>query len=129
MSCNILIVDDEPDVAAYLAAILRASGHTPAIAHSVDEGLALLKEARPDVICLDIMMPKESGVSMYIQLKQNEETRGIPVIVISGVEMEEQFDFRSYLPDESLPQPECFMEKPIKVEEFVATIERLLQES
>jgi CheY-like chemotaxis protein len=129
MSCKVLIVDDEPDVAAYMAAVLRASGHSSMIAHSVDEGLASLKESRPDVICLDIMMPKESGVSMYIQLKQNDDTKDIPVIVISGVELEGQFDFGSYMPDESLPPPESFMEKPIKVEEFVATIERLTRES
>jgi CheY-like chemotaxis protein len=129
MSCNVLIVDDEPDVASYLAAILRASGHAPTIAHSVEDGLASLEESLPDIICLDIMMPRESGISMYIQLKQNEETREIPVIVISGVEIEGQFDFNSYLPDEKLPPPECFMEKPIKVEEFVATVERLARES
>lgn len=129
MSCRVLIVDDEPDVAAYLAAILRANGHEPTVAHSVEEGLAALKESPPRIICLDIMMPKESGVSMYIHLKQNEETRNIPVIVISGVELEGQFDFSSYMPDETLPPPECFMEKPIKVEEFVATIERLARES
>ncbi len=129
MSYKVLIVDDEPDVASYLAAILRANGHSPVIAHSVDEGLAKLEESRPDIICLDIMLPKESGVSMYINVRQNEETRDIPVIVISGVELEGQFDFSSFLPNETLPPPECFMEKPIKVDEFVATIERLAQES
>ena len=129
MSAKILIVDDEPDVALYLATILRAYGHEPETAGSVEEGLRMLKASPPDLICLDIMMPKESGVSMYKQLKQNEETADIPVIVISGVEAEGQFDFRSYLPDETLPPPECFMEKPIKVEEFVATIERLLREN
>lgn len=127
MSCRILIVDDEPDVALYLATILRANGHQAQTAGSVEEGLRILQEASPDLICLDIMMPRESGVSMYKQLKQNEETAGIPVIVISGVETEGQFDFGKYLPDEALPPPECFMEKPIKVEEFVATIDRLLR--
>jgi len=129
MSGKILIVDDEPDVAIYLATILRANGYQATIANSVEEGLRLLKESIPDIICLDIMMPKQSGVSMYKQLKQNEETANIPVMVISGVETEGQFDFRSYMPDETLPPPECFMEKPIKIEEFVATIERLLTEN
>ena len=101
----------------------------PQTAGSVDEGLRLLREEPPDLICLDIMMPKESGVSMYKQLKQNEATSTIPVIVISGVETEGRFDFSNYLPDEELPPPECFMEKPIKVEEFVATVERLLREN
>jgi twitching motility two-component system response regulator PilH len=127
MSCRILIVDDEPDVALYLATILRTGGHEPQTAADVEEGLRLVQEAPPDLICLDIMMPKESGVSMYKQLKQNEETAAIPVIVISGVETEGKFDFSSYVPNEELPPPECFMEKPIKVDEFLETIERLLR--
>jgi twitching motility two-component system response regulator PilH len=127
MSRRILIVDDEPDVALYLATILRAYGHEPETASNVEEGLRLLETSPPALICLDIMMPKESGVSMYRQLKQNEETAGIPVIVISGVETEGQFDFSTYLPDEELPPPEFFMEKPIKIQEFISTIERLLQ--
>jgi DNA-binding response OmpR family regulator len=129
MSGKILIVDDEPDVALYLATILRAFGHESETAGSVEEGMRLLQTSRPDLICLDIMMPKESGVSMYKQLKLNTETADIPVMVISGVETEGQFDFSAYLPDDTLPPPDCFMEKPIKIEEFVATIERLLADN
>jgi twitching motility two-component system response regulator PilH len=123
---KVLIVDDEADVATYMATVLRAHGHRVTIAKSVEAGLQSVSESRPDLICLDIMMPRESGISMYRRLKQNRETASIPVIVVSGVEPEGQFDFRSYLPNESVPPPECFLEKPLDVHEFVATVERLL---
>jgi len=71
------------------------------------------------------MMPKESGIMMYIQLKKDQETVDIPVIIVSGVAQEGGFDFRSYVPDESVAEPECFMEKPIDVDEYVKTIKQL----
>jgi two-component system phosphate regulon response regulator PhoB len=126
VGARVLIVDDEPDVAKYLATVLRARGHTPVVAGSVRAGFEQLSEALPDLICLDIMMPRESGVSMYIRLKQDSKTQSIPVIVISGVEPQEQFDLRTYVKGEPVPPPECFLEKPVKVEEFVATVERLV---
>lgn len=126
MGGKVLIVDDEPDVARYLSAVLRANGHTPTIANSVETGLNILNDTRPDLICLDIMMPNESGISMYKRLKEDSSTERIPVIIISGVEVEGQFDFRSFLPDESVPPPECFLEKPVNVKEFIATVEHLI---
>jgi len=125
VGARVLIVDDEPDVATYLATVLRAHGHRPEVAGSVEEGFTRLDEALPDLICLDIMMPKESGISMYARLKRESRTRSIPVLVISGVATAGQFDFRAYLPDESIPPPEQFLEKPVAVEEFVAAVARL----
>ena len=126
MGARVLIVDDEPDVATYLATVLRARGHTPVVAGSVRAGYELLSEALPDLICLDIMMPRESGISMYIRLKEDSDTEPIPVIVISGVVPEGGFDLRSYVKGKSVPPPECFLEKPVDVEEFIATVERLV---
>lgn len=125
MGARVLIIDDEPDVAAYLATVLRANGHSPVIAGSAEAGFASLKEERPDVICLDIMMPKESGISMYIRLRQDRDTMHIPVIMISGVDLEEQLDSHFRLPDHTVPRPEYFMDKPVDVGEFLAAIERL----
>lgn len=126
MSRKVLIVDDEPDVARYLAMVLRANGFSPVVADSVESGLKIVDELQPDLVCLDIMMPKESGISMYRRLRQGQKTRRIPVIIISGAEQEEKFDFRSYLPEESIPEPDCYMEKPIDVEKYLGAVERLI---
>ncbi|MCK5125501.1 MAG: response regulator [candidate division Zixibacteria bacterium] len=125
MSLKVLIVDDESDVARYLAMIVQANGFIPKVANNVEDGLEIVNDFKPDLVCLDIMMPKESGVSMYQQLRENKATRHIPVIIISGAEQEEKFDFRNYLPDESVPEPECYMEKPVDVDKYIAMIKRL----
>ena len=125
MGVKILIVDDEPDVTRYLAMILRANGYSPTVADSAEDGFKIVSELMPDLVCLDIMMPRESGISMYQKLRESEYTRSIPVLFISGAEQEEQFDFRSYLSDESIPEPDGYLEKPIDVEKYMATVRRL----
>jgi len=126
VSRKVLIVDDEPDVARYLAMVLRANGFSPVVADSVESGLKIVDELEPDLVCLDIMMPRESGISMYRRLRQSQKTRRIPVIIISGAEQEVKFDFRAYLPEESIPEPDCYMEKPIDVEKYLGAVERLI---
>lgn len=125
MGVKVLIVDDEPDVAAYMAAALRANGHSPTVAHSATSALELLHRSQPDLICLDIMMPRESGMSMYLRLKKSDVFRTIPVLIVSGVGQDGQLDFRNYVADESVPPPESYLEKPIKVDDFIATVEKL----
>lgn len=126
MSDRVLIVDDEPDVARYLSTILQANGFDATIANDVKTGLEKVAEVRPQLICLDIMMPKETGISMYRELKANDSTRLIPVIIISGAEQEDKFDFRAYMPEESIAEPERYMEKPVDVDVFVSTVRKLI---
>ena len=53
--------------------------------------------------------------------------QGIPVLIISGVVQAGEFDFRSYVPDESVPPPEAYLEKPINVPEFLQVVEHLTE--
>ena len=126
MSKKVLIVDDEPDITTYLSMVLKANGYLSAVALDAGAGLETARDVRPDLICLDIMMPRESGISMYTQLKEDPALKNIPVMIISGVAPEGKFDFRSYVPDKSIPPPEHFMEKPINIDEYLKVIERLI---
>ncbi len=127
MAKKILIVDDEVDITTYLSAVLQANGYSSAIATDADAGFVLAGDVHPDLICLDIMMPKESGISMYARLKRDPDLQHIPVIIISGVEQGGTFDFRSYVADDTIPEPERFMEKPIDVEKYIQAIEELVR--
>lgn len=122
---KILIVDDEPDVAAYLTAVLDSNGYKSYSAADIKTAMQLIKKIHPDLICLDIVMPKETGISLYIKLHQEKEAGNIPVMIISGIVDSEKFNFRSYVKDEKVPEPECFMEKPIDIKKFIWNIERL----
>jgi DNA-binding response OmpR family regulator len=126
MAQTILIVEDEQDVATYLAMVLKTNGFTPIVAASVEQGLDEVRQKRPDLICLDIMMPKESGISMYTRLKEDSNLRTIPVIIISGAGQDGAFDFRSYVPDTSIPEPDYYIEKPVTADQYINVINKIL---
>lgn len=124
-SKKILIIDDEPDVVDYLTAILHVNGFETFSDSNVKHGIGLVDEIKPDLICLDIMMPQETGLSFYKKLRQNEEYKKMPVIIISGAIESGKFDFRSYIEDESISAPNLYLEKPIDIDEFIKNINRL----
>ena len=126
---KILIIDDEPDVAFYLKTLLEDHGYATMFAHQADDGLKIAHEEKPDLLCLDIMMPKKSGITLYKEFKENENLRHIPVIIISGVESAHSFKgpkFRKLIPDHSIPEPVAFFEKPINIPAFLDLVTTLL---
>jgi CheY-like chemotaxis protein len=126
MGKKILIVDDEPDVVTYLTTVLKHGGFTPISATTAQSGLEKVDAEHPDLICLDIMMPRASGITLYTRLKEDHRFRSIPVIVISGVVQAGEFDFREFVPDLSVPPPEEYVEKPICIDHFLETVSRLI---
>ena len=69
MSKKILVVDDEADVRTFLSTVLKKHGYEVIMAHNGGEGLELAKKEKPDLITLDLMMPKQSGTDMYRKLQ------------------------------------------------------------
>ncbi len=122
---KILIVDDEPDVVAYLSAVLESNGYKAYSAGDIKSAMKFVKEILPDLICLDIVMPNETGISFYIKLQKEKEFKNIPVIIVSGIIESEKFNFRSYVKDESIKPPKCYMEKPVNIKSFIKNIEEL----
>lgn len=122
---GVLIVDDEPDVVRYLSAVLESHDFRVRSADNTAGALRQIARQIPSVICLDIMMPEESGLSLFVKLRRQKYTRDIPVIVISGLESEADFDVRHFVKDTAVAPPEQYIEKPINVDSFVAAVKRL----
>ncbi len=122
MSKTVLIVDDEQDVVDYLSAVLDSCGYESIEACNADDGFAAALARKPDLICLDVMMPEESGVSLYIRLKENGELRDTPVLIISGMESEQERDIHELVREKSIPPPDEYIEKPINVDQFMQTV-------
>jgi DNA-binding response OmpR family regulator len=122
---KILIIDDEPDVNMYLEAVLESSGFETYSIKDVSNAMERVKEIKPKLICLDIMMPRETGISFYSRLRKDEKYCKTPVIIISGVVESEKFNIHSFISDKSVSPPEYYMEKPINVEKFLNAVKQL----
>jgi DNA-binding response OmpR family regulator len=120
---KILIVDDEPDVVDFLSSFLEDSGYEVISAADGEEGFRKVREEHPDLISLDITMPRESGVRMYRDVVESAETADIPVIIVTGISI----DFKQFLYSRKhLKPPAGYFEKPIDKEEFLCKIQSLL---
>jgi DNA-binding response OmpR family regulator len=81
----ILVVDDDPDLVETVAMMLESKGCEVGQAYDGIEGEESVKARRPDLVILDIMMPRKDGYVLCSELKENEETRDIPVILLTAV--------------------------------------------
>jgi CheY-like chemotaxis protein len=81
----ILVVDDDPDLVETVAMMLESKGCEVGMAYDGIEGEESIKQRRPDLVILDIMMPRKDGYVLCGELKTNPATRDIPVILLTAV--------------------------------------------
>lgn len=82
---KILIVEDDPTLLEMYSLKLKEEGFTFFAAADGETGLGIALKEKPHVILLDIMMPKMDGFTVLVELKKNQETKNIPVIMLSNL--------------------------------------------
>lgn len=85
MSKRVLIIDDEKDTITYLASILKKEGYDVIFAEDGVEGLEKARNEKPDMIVLDILMPRKNGIKVLEALRRNDESGNIAVIMLSKI--------------------------------------------
>ena len=120
---TVLIIDDEPDTVTYFSSLLEDNGYVTTTARNGAEAIERVKEARPDLITLDITMPETSGVRCYRDLRETEAWQTIPVIIITGV----SGDFRTFISSRKhVPPPDGYLGKPVDATELLELVRKLL---
>ncbi len=85
MMKTVLIVDDDQEIQALLAKLINDyTDFTPIAAEDGEVALDLISENRPDLVILDVLMPRIGGIALYQDIKKNDATKDIPIIFISG---------------------------------------------
>jgi len=84
MPKKILLVEDEEIMINLLEKKLVSEGYEISVARDGDEGLQKIKEVKPDLILLDIIMPKMGGFEVMVEMQKNPEFKDIPIVVISN---------------------------------------------
>jgi CheY-like chemotaxis protein len=126
---RVLVVDDEPDVVSYLEMVLRDSGYETLTAADGTEALARIRAERPDLVTLDISMPKASGTRLYKEVKTDPALAGIPVVIVTAVTGYggDRYAYEKFLGNRTLvPAPDGFFPKPIDREAFLDAVAKLL---
>jgi len=120
---KILVVDDEPDLLNFLGAFLEDNGFHVVFAQNGKECLEKAREEQPDLITLDITMPEESGVRAFRNIQEDEKTKDIPVIIITGVTSV----FKQVIHTRKVVKPPAaYMEKPVNTVDLLTKINEIL---
>ncbi len=142
MPKKIMIVDDDPDNISIISLIVEDNGYTSVSANNGKEGFELAKKEKPDLITLDLIMPEQSGIVMFQELKKDPDLCDIPVIIISGASEVTGVDLKNFIfkqaaGDEKIVEtsgmgkysaPNAFVEKPVNPDELVKIINDLLKD-
>jgi len=116
---RVLVVDDDPDMAAYLARLLQAEGMVAETVHGGDAAMVYVMATPPDLVLLDVMMPGADGFQICERLKADASTAMIPVVLVTALEDQKSRvrGIRAGADD--------FLSKPVHREELVARVTTL----
>ena len=121
MAKKILVVDDERHIVRLVEVNLARAGYDVATAYDGIEALEVVKKARPDMIVLDVMMPRMDGFEVLKRLQADEETQNIPVIMLTAKAQDADI-FKGWSSGVS-----SYLTKPFNPRELLTFVERIFQ--
>ncbi|RPJ36746.1 MAG: response regulator [Planctomycetaceae bacterium] len=125
---KVLIVDDDPDITEAMRVVLEGKGHEVCSARDSTEGMEQVKRARPDLIILDVMMrTSQEGFEFARSLKQSPSYKDIPILMLTAVKHKTGLDFKTESGDRSWLPVEAFLDKPVKPDVLIETVEGLIR--
>ncbi len=123
----ILIIDDDPDIIEAMKVVLENKGYDVRSAQDGAEGMERLKEARPDLIILDVMMrTSQEGFELSRELKHNAQYKDIPILMLTAVKQKTGLDFKDTAGDTSWLPVEEFLDKPVRPDVLLDKVAELL---
>ena len=124
---NILLVDDDIDFIEATKAVLKSrASYRVTCAYNGEEALERIKEEKPNLIILDVMMPKKHGYALCEELKNNPEYSDIPILLLTAVGSE--ISRTRYTTQMGLMTlADDYIDKPVKPGELLSRVEHLLE--
>ncbi|AEB08708.1 response regulator transcription factor [Desulfobacca acetoxidans] len=121
----ILIVDDDPDFVETVSMLLENKGYEVGKAYDALEGENAIKKRRPDLLVLDVMMPKKSGYELCKELKANDWTKDIPIMLLTAVA--EAVPSTTYSHYQGMTtEADDYVSKPVDPATLAQAVERLI---
>ncbi|MFH1823801.1 MAG: response regulator [Candidatus Firestonebacteria bacterium] len=120
---KILIAEDEKDITFIIDTALKKAGYETILAYDGEEALEKAINEKPDLILLDIMMPKMDGFTVNTKLKENEKTKDIPVIVCTA-----KGGLKDLFNIEKKWKIDGYLEKPFVVKVLVEKVKEIIGE-
>jgi len=125
---RILIVDDDPDIVEAMRVVLESRGHKIVSAKSGAEGLKKIKLESPDLVILDVMMETmDKGFEVAREIKSDKGSKDVPILMLTAIKDKMGMDFKKEAGDETWLPVDDYVEKPLKPQELLEKVEKLLK--
>ncbi|MBF0487178.1 MAG: response regulator [Nitrospirae bacterium] len=119
MKRRVLVIDDEEAIRGYLSTILSESGYDVVEAVDGEDGLNKAREMRPDLITLDVMMPKKTGIFVLGELRRDGVLANVPVIMLTSVKSFIEQSYKELDNVDAIKQMETLLDEPTsKMQKF-----------
>jgi CheY-like chemotaxis protein len=127
MPKKVLLVDDEPDAVDFAKEIIESMGHSVVYAHDGDSGIEKMRREKPDLVILDVQMPGKDGFQVFAAIKQDDELKSTPVIMLTGIKEKVGLGFSAddmgkYMGE----KPADYVEKPIEPAKLKDAVNKVL---
>jgi len=119
---KILVIDDEPDILTFLTTVLEDNEANTMTASDGIAGIEMAKKEQPDLITLDLSMPQMDGGEVFVRLREDSETKHIPIVIVTG-----KPELRKLIYDKPHRPPEGYLDKPVDEEGFVKSVRKILE--
>ena len=127
VNAKILIVDDDPDYTKALQAILESGQYAVVTAANRTEGMEKIRNDKPDLVILDVMMSTWSdGFEMSRELKNHPQYKDIPILMLTAVKERTGLGFKSTAGDPVWLPVDGFLDKPVEPQILLAEVEKLI---
>ena len=126
---RVLVVEDDPDIADYMASFLEDEGFVVTAANRCSAALAIMDEFRPDIVLIDALLPGKSGLEFLVTLRRDPQWSSLPLVVVTGNDKLLEDDCQSYLgAHDGVRGPDGVLGKPVDRTTLRAVIKRLLRQ-
>jgi len=123
---KILVIDDDPDIVAYLTSFLEDSGYVVDSARDANSAKQVIETFLPDVVLIDVLMPGRSGLDLLVNLRNDPRWRDLAVVVITGHDKILQDECQSYLGlHRGVRGPDGVLGKPVDRDTLLAVLRQL----
>ncbi|MCX5783126.1 MAG: response regulator [Elusimicrobia bacterium] len=119
---KIVIIDDDPEIINLIGYALKSKGHAVAICSNGREAMSAVKKFKPDLLILDVMLPGVDGFAIATTLSHDEQTKNLPIIVITALEQSQGMF-------EKIPQVKTFLVKPFSSGKVLSAVKSILPEA
>ena len=123
MAWKILIVDDEPNIVTSLEFLMRKCGYDVRVATNGDEALRVVENFRPNVVLLDVMMPRKNGFEVCRKIRENPDLQRVRIVMLSARGRDVEIDKGLAL------GADAYVTKPFSTRELLAQVRQLLPEA